>query len=171
MAKNNAVGVPKTRCRSDFRPILFLDVDGVLLRRRHPGIFDAFELASGCLEFLEWATARFRCFWLTSRARTGWPDGIRRAFRAAGAVLDEPRWAILDLIESAPWTVNKCEAIDPKSDFWWIDDDPTAQDRAWLGAHGCGDRLIEINTDSHPDALMHLMRCWDRKYGRENPEQ
>jgi hypothetical protein len=64
------------------------------------------------------ATARFRCFWLTSRARTGWPDGIRRAFRAAGAVLDEPRWAILDLIESAPWDGAQMRSIDPKSDFW-----------------------------------------------------
>src|SRR5438477_12544057 len=52
-------------------------------------------------------------------------DGIRRAFRAAGAVLDEPRWAILDFIESAPWTTHKCEAIDPKSYFWWIDENPT----------------------------------------------
>jgi hypothetical protein len=35
------------------KPILFLDVDGVLLRRRHPGMFDSFELAPGCLGFLE----------------------------------------------------------------------------------------------------------------------
>jgi hypothetical protein len=161
MAKNNAVGVPETRFRSDVRPTLFIDVDGVLLRRRDPGIFDTFELAPGCLEFLEWATARFQCFWLTSRARTGWPDGIRRAFRAAGAVLDEPRWAILELIEPAPWTAHKCEAIDPKSDFWWIDDDPTAHDRGWLRAHGCEDRLIEISTDTHPDALTQLIRFWN----------
>ena len=171
MATDNAVGVPETRFRSDIRPILFIDVDGVLLRRRHPGTFDAFELAPGCLEFLEWATARFRCFWLTSRARTGWPDGIRRAFRAAGAVLDEPRWAILDFIESAPWTTHKCEAIDPKSYFWWVDDDPTTHDRDLLRARGCEDRLIEVNTDTHPDALMLLMRCWDRKYGQESPEK
>jgi hypothetical protein len=162
MAKNNAVGVPETRIRSDVRPILFLDIDGVLLRRRNAVIFDAFELAPGCLKFLEWATARFRCLWLTSRARMGWPDGIRRAFRAAGAVLDEPRWAILDLIESAPWTAHKCEAIDPKSDFWWIDDDPTAHDRGWLRAHGCEDRLIEISTDTYPDALTQLIRSWNR---------
>ena len=158
MAKNNA----ETHFRSGGRPILFLDIDGVLLRRRQPGVFDAFDLSPGCLEFLEWATARFRCFWLTSRARTGWPDGIRRAFRAAGAVLDEPRWAILDLIEAAPWTAHKCEAIDPKSDFWWIEDDPTAHDRAWLGAHGCEDRLIEISTDTHPDALTQVIRFWNQ---------
>ena len=90
MATDNAVGVPEIRFLPDIRPILFIDVDGVLLRRRHPGIFDAFELAPDCLKFLEWATARFRCFWLTSRARTGWPDGIRRGFHAAGAAPDYP---------------------------------------------------------------------------------
>ena len=167
MVKNNA----ETRFRSGVRPILFLDIDGVLLRRRQPGVFDAFDLAPGCLEFLEWATARFRCFWLTSRARTGWSDGIRRAFRAAGAVLDEPRWAILDLIEAAPWTAHKCEAIDPKSDFSWVDDAPTPHDRGWLREHGCEDRLIEISTDTNPDALTELIRLWNHdgvgKYRRE----
>src|SRR5438270_762527 len=41
MATDNAVGVPETRFRSDVRPTLFIDVDGVLLRRRQPGVFDA----------------------------------------------------------------------------------------------------------------------------------
>jgi hypothetical protein len=158
MAKNNA----ETCFRSDVRPILFLDVDGVLLRRRNGGIFDAFELAPGCLKLLEWATGRFRCFWLTSRARLGWQDGVRRAFRGAGAVLDDPSWAVLDLIEPAPWTAHKCEAINPKSDFWWIDDDPTAHDRGWLRAHRCEDRLIEVRTDTHPDALTQLIRVWNQ---------
>jgi hypothetical protein len=61
-------------------PILYLDIDGVLLRRRHTGMFDAYEIAPGCLDFLEWATARFQCRWLSSRCRAGWPDGTRRAF-------------------------------------------------------------------------------------------
>jgi len=29
------------------------------------------------------------------------------------AVLDDPGWAILDLIDPAPWTVNKTETVDP----------------------------------------------------------
>jgi hypothetical protein len=105
--------------------LLYLDIDGVLLRRRHAGIFDAFEIAPDCLDFLEWATSLFRCRWLSSRCRVGWPDGTRRAFRHAGAPLDDPRWQVLNLIEPAVWTVNKPDAIDPTSDFWWLDDDPT----------------------------------------------
>jgi hypothetical protein len=33
--------------------------DGILLRRRHSGMFDEFELAHGCLEFLQWANDSF----------------------------------------------------------------------------------------------------------------
>ena len=162
MTANSILHVPGSALRRDVRPMLFLDIDGVLLRRRNLGIFDAFELAPGCLEFLEWATGRFRCLWLTSRARLGWQDGIRRAFRAAGAALDDPRWAVLDLIKSAAWTINKSEALDPQTEFWWIDDDPSAHDRDWLCVHGCEDRLIEINTDTYPDALAQLIRFWNR---------
>ena len=70
--------------------------------------------------------------------------------------------SVRDLNEAAAWTINKFEAIDPNSDFWWIDDDPTAHDRGWLRAHGCEDRLIEISTDTYPDALTQLIRFWTR---------
>jgi hypothetical protein len=81
---------------------------------------------------------------------------VRRAFRAAGAAFDDPRWTVLDLIEPAAWTTNKSEALDPKSDFWWIDDDPTVHDREWLRVHDRQNRLIEISTDTDPGALMRL---------------
>jgi hypothetical protein len=41
------------------RSVLFLDIDGVLLVRRWSGMFDTFELAPHCLDFLDWATSRF----------------------------------------------------------------------------------------------------------------
>ena len=62
---------------------------------------------------------------------------------------------MLKLIEPAAWSVNKTEAIDVRSDFWWIDDNPTEHDRAWLRAHHREDRLIEVSSDRDPDALLH----------------
>jgi hypothetical protein len=134
-------------------PLLYLDIDGVLLRRRYSGMFDAFEIAPDCLDFLEWATSLFQCRWLSSRCRVGWPDGTRRAFRHAGAPLYDPRWQVLRLIEPALWSVNKTDAIDPASDFWWLDDDPTDDARYWLRAHRREDRLIQLSTDQDPAAL------------------
>jgi hypothetical protein len=52
----------------DNLPLLYLDIDGVLLRRRHSGLFDGFELAPHCLDFLTWAIARFRCRWRSREA-------------------------------------------------------------------------------------------------------
>jgi hypothetical protein len=58
------------------------------------------------------------------------------------------------LIRPAAWRVEKTEAIDPASDFWWIDANLTEHDRGWLRAHGREDRLIEISADRDPDALL-----------------
>jgi hypothetical protein len=85
-------------------------------------MFAAFELAPGCLEFLEWTITQFRCRWLSTRCRHRWPDGSRRAFRLVGARLINPRWAVLDQVEPAGWTTSKTEAMDPTSGFWWVDD-------------------------------------------------
>jgi hypothetical protein len=84
-------------------------------------------------------------------------DGLmgRAAFQHAGARLNDPRWRVLDLIEPATWRVSKIEAIDPASNFWWLDDDPTELDRDWLRAHGRLGRLIEISSDRNPEALRH----------------
>jgi len=138
----------------DNLPLLYLDIDGVLLRRRHSGMLDGFELAPGCIDFLEWATSRFWCRWLSMRCRPGFLDGSRRAFRAAGAPLDDRRWAVLNRIEPAGWRVNKTEAIDPKSDFWWVDDNVTEYDRDWPRVHDRQDRLIEVSSDHDPNALL-----------------
>jgi hypothetical protein len=100
-------------------------------------MLDGSELAPGCLDFLEGAIARFRCWWLSSRCRQGFLDGPCRAFRQAGASIADPRWQILNRIEPAAWSVDKIEAIDPASDFRWIDDNPSTAELAWFAPIIC----------------------------------
>ena len=54
------------------------------------------------------------------------------------------------------WSAEKTEAIDPVSDFWWLDDDPSEHDHDWLRANGRQDRLIEMSVDRDPDALLEV---------------
>jgi hypothetical protein len=152
-----------------------MDIDGVFLIRRWSGMFDAFDVAPHCLEFLEFATGRFDCRWLSSRCRQGFLDGSRRAFRAAGAPLDDPRWTVLDLIKPAAWSASKVEAIDPNSDFWWVDDAPTEAERHWLRHHRCEKRLVETNLERDANALIRARtfltatlnadRCVEQPFG------
>jgi hypothetical protein len=66
---------------------------------------------------------------------------------------------------AAAWSVNKIEAIDPVSDFWWLDEDASEQDRQWLRAHHRQDRLIVVSADRDPDALSDsTMILIDRRY-------
>jgi len=57
---------------------------------------------------------------------------------------------VLNLIEPAAWRVEKTEAIDPASDFWWVEDAPSEHDRDWLRVHDRQERLIEISADRDP---------------------
>jgi hypothetical protein len=50
--------------------------------------------------------------------------------------------------------MDKTEAIDPTSEFWWLDDDPTERDLNWLRAHHREDRLIRVSSDFDDRALI-----------------
>ena len=133
--------------------VLYLDIDGVLLRRRHTGMFDAFEIAPGCLDFLEWTIARFAavgCRLVAGR--------VGRMEHAVPSTMPARGWTIPG---GECWTSSSRRpgpSIKPKrstrvSDFWWLDDDRTVHDRNWLLAHNREDRLIRASCDVDPDAL------------------
>jgi len=96
------------------KPILFLDLDGVFLI---PDGLDhrggaAFALAPGSVEFIHWASTRFRPFWLSTRSRSGSPDDARRALRLArGPALLEADQRIMHAIPAIEWSTCKVAAM------------------------------------------------------------
>ena len=138
-------------------PTLFLDIDGVLLRRR-PGNFrvrDAFEVAPYALLFLTWAVQNFDVRWLSSRCQSGDAQQVCHAFRYALPARELPAdWRLIETIAAACWGERKIDAIDPSSDFFWLDDAHGDEALAILTAHGKADRAIEVSVDRDPEALL-----------------
>lgn len=145
----------------DVRIALYLDIDGVLLRRTRQqgfGAMSRYKIASGATEFLEWATANFDVFWLSTRTSGGSIDNAERAFRhASPSFMRSDRFS--SLIRSIPapqWDNAKISGIDLARPFFWIDDDPDPISLAHLSQRDLMHRLIEVSVDSEPDLLNTL---------------
>lgn len=139
--------------------ILYLDVDGVLLRRTgRPAPYPAFEPAEHMTRFLTFATAHFDVRWLTSRARHGFADDVERGFRQALQVASVPPVLrrCFDQIGVTRWHTRKTDAIDPASDFYWVDDSPAEGDLEILAKHNRTDRWIAASVDAVPDDLLRI---------------
>ena len=118
---------------------LFVDIDGVLLRRDNT-------LAKDAKEFLGWAIDHFDCYWLTTRDRSG----LERIITAFKDQLPED---LIRKIKPTQWETLKTEAIDLNSDFYWIDDGLLATERDLVGG-----RWIMVNVNKNHDAIKE---AWD----------
>ncbi len=125
---------------------LYLGVEGVLLRRtaREGRDQTGFELVPGALDFLQWASLEFRCYWLTRLDRSGGAEEITKAFRMALGISDLPGELelIFAMIQPRYWEFAKAEGIDMDSDFKWIDDDPDEESIAEFERRSLMDRLL-----------------------------
>ena len=142
--------------------VLYLDIDGVLLRSAVPGaLWNAgWEIAPHAEIFLRWATTMHTPFWLITRDRTGSHAGIVSAFRECRN-WDEGLEPLLRTVKPWPWEASKAVAIDMATDFYWIDDNPATFDLLHLEKHGRRDRWVEVNADIFPDALLSAMTVID----------
>jgi len=137
---------------------LYLDLDGVLLRRTGRRGFNdraEFEIAIGAYEFMDWCIERFDCFWLTSRSHDGSYAGIEQAFRFAIPTTSLPIEikGRIHAIKPAAWPRSKIEGIDVSEEFIWLDDDPDDVSHRELERLGMGNRWIRACTDDDPNHL------------------
>jgi hypothetical protein len=139
---------------------LYLDVDGTLLRRGgHARLRGELAPAFNLRRFLQWATDRFHCVWLTSRDRAGGDAAIRALFRQAIGPGDEADTvdALLARVAPSCWQTFKAEAIDVTSRFLWLDDAPEEESLDLLARHGIASSWIPVAIDQRPDDLSRVM--------------
>jgi hypothetical protein len=143
---------------------IYLDVDGVLLRRS-PVNSSGFVLSPGAEAFLAYLVESFDVRWLTTRCKHGLPNDITRAFRHAMQVTDLPPklTELINLVEPAYWNVCKMEGIDLSANFYWIDDNPTPKALEVLAQHGCERRWIEARVDHDPVDLLRVHHVLDER--------
>jgi len=145
---------------------LYLDVDGVVLRRT--GIATArgsteFEIANGALTFHSWCVEHFECRWLTARSHKGEIADVERAFRHAVRSRDMSNQEYAELmalvagIPVARWGEMKAEVFDAEEDLFWVDDNPGEKSLRWLERQGLAERLVVASTDHRCDDLTRVL--------------
>ena len=131
---------------------LYLDIDGVLLTKQ--GV-----PASHVVEFFEFATSNFECYWLTTHC-----DGdATTAFLYLVGKLPSEAVPFLEKVRPTKWKLRKPEGIDFSSDFFWLDDCAFDADKKMLEEHGASDRLIAIDLGKNPDQLLDLVNQWQKQ--------
>ena len=143
--------------------LLYLDVDGVLLGRVAPNDIRVC-LADSAREFLEFVLKHFTCFWLTSHCRNGdSSDVINLLKRYADTSVIE----LASSVRPTTWHGLKTEVINPTTDFYWLDDNPIAEEIRWLEMNGVLDRLIWVDTRNRLSDLRNVIAVLEKKLAEE----
>lgn len=123
---------------------LYLDIDGVLLTAKHTCAAD------GVDEFIDFVTTHFECYWLTTHCK----GESRTALRYLTQFMQpETIKKLEEAVRPTNWDTLKTEAIDFKSDFYWLDDNPLQIEQTLLEKNRVSDRLILVNLN-RPNELI-----------------
>ena len=129
---------------------LYIDIDGTLITRHG-------EPAPFLKEFLEAATSRHDCYWLTSHCRAGG----NRAEEYLRRVLPEEYWPYLDYFMPADWNTLKTEAIDFTKDFLWFDDYALEAEKEVLKGRGAASQHVHVDLRANPGQLGDCLKYLD----------
>lgn len=119
------------------KPRLYLDIDGVLLTKRHTSA------PPGILPLVVFAVTNFDCYWLSTHCK-----GDSRTALAYLARFYEPQdLSLFAVVKPTNWETLKTEGIDFQSNFFWLDDAPFQAEQAVLKQHGLLDRLVVVDLE------------------------
>lgn len=126
---------------------LYLDVDGVLLTTKNT------QIAEGIEDFINYIVTNFDCYWLTTHCKDGSTKNVLNMLSQY-----VPNHIAKQLLAVKPtiWNSLKTEAIDFKSDFYWIDDCVFNAERQILYNNNCINKLILVDLNN-PEELIHVI--------------
>lgn len=130
------------------KPILYLDIDGVLLANET-------NLSLGALEFIKYAADNFEVYWLTTHCMDGTTAHAIEYLQRATSEDIRP-W--LEKFKPVTWSLKKTEAIDFSKPFLWFDDDCYSGERIDLQNHNTFHSWIEVDLKKYPDQIVHELK-------------
>ncbi len=139
-------------------PVLYLDVDGVLLSADNLGL----KPARGVINFLEWAKKHFEVRWLTS-----WTLSGKFENKKALAFWLKCPVSFLDGMENPKsWYDTKTEGIDFEDarPWVWIEDGILREESELLSSLGMLDRYIHNNCFEDEDALIKTKEILKKRF-------
>ena len=117
---------------------LYLDVDGVILTKRHIRPVDNIS------KLLDYVLSAFDCYWLTTHCRDGNAEGL---IKMLSSYYHSAMIAKFRRIKPTTWDALKTEAIDFNTDFYWLDDYVLEAEKKVLRQHECLEKLIVVDID------------------------
>ena len=112
-------------------------------------------LAKHINDFLEFSILHFDCYWLTTHCKD---SNIDNVIKYLSKYSDALTLEYFHKIKPTKWDALKTEAIDLKSDFFWIDDAPLFVEKEILNQHNKSKSLIQINTRKNEDDLLKAIK-------------
>ena len=134
--------------QTSLKPILYLDIDGVLLANEDT-------LSLGAVDFIKYAADNFEVYWLTTHCMNGDPAHAVE-YLSRGTKEDIKPW--LEKFKPTAWSLKKTEAIDFSVPFLWYDDDCYSEEQRTLKEHGVFNSWIEVDLRKYPNQMVHELK-------------
>jgi hypothetical protein len=129
------------------KPILYLDIDGVLLANE-------LNLALGAKEFIKYAADNFEVYWLTTHCMDG--DTAHAIEYLARVDKEIKPW--IEKFKPTTWSLKKTDAIDYSKPFLWFDDDCYSEEQRVLKDNDVYHSWIEVDLRKYPDQMVHEIK-------------
>lgn len=125
---------------------IYIDIDGVILTK---GGIPALHLD----QFLKHVLKNHSIFWLTPRCR----GDSKYTVKYLSQFLPPDTVMLTEKIKPTNFQVDKTEAIDFNSGFFWLDDDLFVSEKNTLKENGKYDSWIEVDLINNPNQLLDLI--------------